>query len=668
MLARDLLLIEIAPTTEPPDPYHILPPPMPPIPVSGAPLPFGVTSAIPKGTAFTLQMAVANALGTPTWSASGLPAGTSIDPVTGLISGAGTAQGDSYATITADDTASGGTVTTTLIRLSIGAAFSLVGSLKQATRGQAYQGNVIAIGATGTLTWTMSGNPVGMTINGSTGLITGSTVTPGTYNVTISAHDAGTNTDASITVPLIVNRVINAIALDGSLSVVPKILAGSAFATIATACNTSATTPAGTQPIIWTASNLPVGVDIDEQSGIVSGQTIASAVGSYIVPITATDVWGNTFTRNVTFVVISGIKAIAPGQFAAGDAVDGVSGVDFIAAFFGDGSDGDLVSNGSNTAPGCTLAGGVLFATRDLYFNNLTPVAGGSLVMGQHKLYVAGNWDISNAPSGAVTASATPNSIAAGALGGTGAVGPAGLAGNGTAGIATSTQNYGAGGGGNASTLSGKGGNGTGGTGGATAQTGGLPREYQRTILATFLAFSPNDPFPLLPIIGGMGGASGGSGAGNGTLAGGNAGFGGGGGGRLIVYARRIVRGASTAAGVLAAIGSDGGNGVAGAATGRGGGGGGCGGCGGAIWLAYQELDGTLPAALWIDASSGKGGNGGASGGGTATAGNGGASGEAGSITLVDIGTPQSSVTAPTGTNANSGVTGGAAKLNRISI
>jgi hypothetical protein len=625
MLTRDLLLIEIAPTTEPPDPYHIMPPPMPPRLASGAPLPIGVTNAVPKGQTFTVQMAVANSLGAPVWSATGLPAGTSIDPATGLISGAGTAQGDSYATITADDTANGGTITTYPMLLSIGAAFSLVGSLKQATRGQPYQGNVIPVGATGTLTWSMTGNPIGLSISSTTGLITGTANVPGKSNITISAADSGTGTTASITVPFVVNRLINAIALDGSLTVVPKILAGSGFMTIATACNAVPTQSAGTQPITWTATNLPVGIDIDEQSGVVSGQTIADAAGTYAATLTATDVWGNTFSRVVSFVVVNGIKALAKGQFAVGDDTGQAVSLDSFAAYFGDGSDGDLVLDGTNTYPGLyTKVGFAYTQLRPIYANTITIGANVTINVAGLPTFVKVNTDRTAANThivcngNAATGTTQGNGVNSAYFGanGNGGIGATGVVGAGVAGGAPNPSG----------TFPGQVGTaGAGGNGGAGAGGGGGPGAGPQLSAATVARTTFPLRMPLMPfawgfgcISGGLAGGGGGSGAGNGTLVGGNGGGGGGPGGVIFWFTRTLTMSASSAAS-WGAVGGGGADGGAAGGSGRGAGGGGGGASGGVIWIVCVFYDGPTGQNT-ATVSGGDGGNKGTQGSGSAGA------------------------------------------------
>jgi hypothetical protein len=130
---------------------------------------------------------------TLTYSATGLPTGLSINPSTGLISGTVTATGTFSVTVTATDTtgASGSasfswnvintrpavTVTNPGNQTStVGTAVSLQIQASDSVPGQ-------------TLTYSATGLPAGLSINPSTGLISGTPTTTGTSSVTVTATD-----------------------------------------------------------------------------------------------------------------------------------------------------------------------------------------------------------------------------------------------------------------------------------------------------------------------------------------------------------------------------------------------------------------------------------------------------------------------------------------------
>jgi subtilase family serine protease len=160
------------------------------------------------GTAASLQISASDSASgqTLTYSATGLPAGLSINASTGLISGTPTTAGSNSVTVTAKDTTGatgsasftwtissstgGNTVTVTNPGSqsgTVGTAASLQISASDSASGQ-------------TLTYSATGLPTGLSINASTGLISGTPTTAGTYSVTITVKDTtGATGSASFT-------------------------------------------------------------------------------------------------------------------------------------------------------------------------------------------------------------------------------------------------------------------------------------------------------------------------------------------------------------------------------------------------------------------------------------------------------------------------------------
>jgi hypothetical protein len=331
------------------------------------------------------------------------------------------------------------------------------------------------------------------------------------------------------------------------------------------------------------------------------------------------------------------------------------------APLFGTGADGAV-----------TISSGTTTITRDMQYTNLTINGSGSVNTNGYQIYVSGTLDLSAAPAAAIYANGPNNGIGlsfyVGPIASNGGYSQTGGTGVGAAGIGfTRTPGYGGDGG-----ASGSGGAGTN-AGGAAATMIFTLRVTQPTIgnaaLTTYIGAlsSASGVMPTAWAWSAQGGASGGVGGGDNINAGGSSVFGGGSGGALVIRARFINRGGSTAASALQAKGGSPSNGGNGASAGNTGGAGGSGGGGGGlIDLTYEALLGSTATNI-LDVSGGNGSSGG-NGFGLGKGGNGGAGGNGGMWQLRNIGasptitisTPNTAGTAGSTTSTSTGAAGGA--------
>ncbi|MFC0624678.1 S8 family serine peptidase [Kribbella deserti] len=154
------------------------------------------------GTAVSLQVEATDPGGQAlTFSATGLPAGLTIS-ASGLITGTPTAAGTSNVTVTAknaDNRTGSATFTWTITSDNPGGTVTLTKPANQWNfRGWAIQGLQIQGSSTagGSLTYTATGLPAGLTISAS-GRITGTPTTAGTSTVTVTGKDAGGSTGST---------------------------------------------------------------------------------------------------------------------------------------------------------------------------------------------------------------------------------------------------------------------------------------------------------------------------------------------------------------------------------------------------------------------------------------------------------------------------------------
>jgi CxxC motif-containing protein (DUF1111 family) len=204
-----------------------------------------ITSATTKsgtvGTALSYQITATNA---PTsYSSSTLPAGLSLNSTTGLISGTPTASGTPSATITATNANGSGSATLTF-NIAPASTPPVITSPTTAT-GTVGAAFTYQISATNNPTsFNATGLPAGLTVNTSTGLISGTPTAAATTNITISAtNSSGTD---SATVAL----TVSAASGGGNLALNQPSTASSAQGTsVAGAANDSSATTR------WTAAD-----------------------------------------------------------------------------------------------------------------------------------------------------------------------------------------------------------------------------------------------------------------------------------------------------------------------------------------------------------------------------------------------------------------------------
>lgn len=127
-----------------------------------------------------------------TYSAPGLPPGLAVNTSTGLITGTPTTVGTNYVYVYAQSPI-GGTAT-------LGVTFTIsppplaitTSSLPQGTAGSAYSATLAASGGTTPYTWNVSGLPAGLILNTSSGTVSGTPISSGSYTLSVSVTDAAT--------------------------------------------------------------------------------------------------------------------------------------------------------------------------------------------------------------------------------------------------------------------------------------------------------------------------------------------------------------------------------------------------------------------------------------------------------------------------------------------
>ena len=214
---------------------------------------------------------------------------------------------------------------------------------------KAYSTTFTAAGGQKPYAWSASGAPGGLSMNASTGVLSGTPADPGTFTVSVTVSDAaGATATKSFDIKIVAAPLsITTESLgDGNL--------GSDFGGTVSATG-------GVKPYSFSAAGLPGGVSISS-AGVLSGRP--TATGTFSVTVTVTD--RNGTTANKTFVVniklaplsITTNSPLAAGTVgAAYSAGIGASGGVTPYTFSGAGSGGLTVAS-DGTVSGTPMAAG----------------------------------------------------------------------------------------------------------------------------------------------------------------------------------------------------------------------------------------------------------------------------------------------------------------------
>jgi Putative Ig domain len=269
------------------------------------------------GSSYDLALTATGGDAPYSWSiASGnLPAGLSLNSTTGAIAGTPTASGTSNFTIAVSDSASPphtGSASFTLV-IAGQLAFTST-SLPNASVGATYNASCSTTGGIAPYTWSVSQGslPPGLSLNTTTGAITGTPTANGNYSFGLQVSDSST--------PQQTAKMVGGIVVNPPLVITTTALGSGA---VGTAFNSTLNSTGGVAPVSWslTMGALPAGLSMSASGGI-SGTPTTAGSASFTATVTDSASPPRTTSQSLTLMINSRFAVVssAPPNGTAGTA------------------------------------------------------------------------------------------------------------------------------------------------------------------------------------------------------------------------------------------------------------------------------------------------------------------------------------------------------------
>ncbi|MFL6174194.1 MAG: putative Ig domain-containing protein, partial [Marmoricola sp.] len=316
--------------------------------VNPAPKPVITTTSLPDGQAFQDYTTTLSRTGNAgTWSSTTLPAGLSLDPATGVLSGRPTVNGDFSITFFFTETESSafGTKALTLHLNKAPDPVITTTTLPAVLINLTYNQALTKTGNAGSWSISAGALPTGLSLDAGTGVISGAPTVAGTFNFTVkfTETESGTFDTQALSLVVYSRPTITTTGL-------PDALKDNTYSATLTKSGGS-----GSGSWALSAGALPTGLSLSS-AGAITGTATVNGDYSFTVRF-ADSVTGAATTKVLTIHV--GPTAIKTGSLA-----DGKVGAAYSVQLDGapSGISGWALAGGSTLPPGLTLSGSGLLS------------------------------------------------------------------------------------------------------------------------------------------------------------------------------------------------------------------------------------------------------------------------------------------------------------------
>lgn len=300
-------------------------PPLPPIAYGDA------TASGEVGSAFSYSIYASGYVGSVsvpvTYGATGLPPGLSLDITSGQVSGTPPTAGTFSVTVSATNVAG-----TSFAQLAITIAPTAQPAITSALGATGYPGHAFTYYSAVSHTagaFGGAGLPPGLSVNGVTGLISGSPTAAGEYLVTLTATNSAGAGAAQVRIRILAASTATPVLTSAASALAP--LSNNYSYQYPVTVFSYTITGAGF-PASFTASGLPAGLSLNPWTGAITGRPTGSGV--FQVPVSATSAAG-TATATLTIVV-----PVSPPAISTAASVIGHVGVALTKSFTSSSSSG----------------------------------------------------------------------------------------------------------------------------------------------------------------------------------------------------------------------------------------------------------------------------------------------------------------------------------------